>query len=426
MRPIVIKQMRGLNTSRARLQLQPGEVGCLQNLRPRPFDNWAKRRGVETAIVQSDPVNGIFEWDFDEMVMPCFEAGGTFTFYPPNMTFTVTQGGSPVTITPDPSPVSDPLDPTGTGTAGGISFGVEQAMRVLQERVCRRGGSPLSWPDATRDADGNSVTTPCATVPLSTFYGSSSTAVKMPQTGLYRYDCHYVSGKPATLVQSVVDAADAEASQWLQVYPEGQASLTTFTSSTFWGGSKPTATNANYAAVLAQAREAMRGLMYYAAGASITSVNTRNGVAYVEATCGSAKALAQGLFAIASWSSATHDIGVSEATSDDGGSFSASVDRWRGKVTKDLSAFKSASGACFLKASPQDDGFSNTSECPVTADAKYHLWQGVTVGQVVTSDYINDNDTAPSFSSDCPVSGVAKGWSLTPTIILFFNFTYAA
>jgi hypothetical protein len=427
MRPIVIKEMRGLNTSRARLQLQPGEAGCLQNVRPNLTDNWGKRRGCETSAIRDDPVNGIYEWDFDEIVMPCVQVGDALQFFPPDISYTVTQGGQPVIVTPTPTPMPDPLDPTGTGTAAGISFGVEQAMRALQERVCRRGGSPLSWPDGTRDAEGNSVTTLCVTVPLSTFYGAASTATDLPQPGLYRYDCYYRSGYAATLVQSVVDAADAECGQWLAVYPEGQASLTTFTSSTFWGGTKPTATAANYRTVLAQAREAIRGLMFYSVGGSLTEAYEKSS-GQSDTSCESAKALCL-LMWPSSWSSAAvAEAQISEWTAPDGspGIYDGLISRTRAKVTADLSAYKSANGACFLLASPKSGGFSNTSDCPVDADAKWHAWQGVTVGQVVTSDYINDNDAAPSFSSNCPIGGVTKGWTLTPSIILRFVFTYAA
>lgn len=423
---IVINEMRGLNTSRARLQLKPGEAGALQNVRQRPFDNWAKRKGVETALVQDDPVNGIFEWDMDEIVMGAYQTGGTLTFYPEIPITSTSVGGTVTTITPSPEPVYDPLDPTGTGTAGGISFGVEQAMRALQERVCRRGGSPINWPNAAYNASGGASSVVCATVPLSTFYGSSSTAVDMPQPGLYQYDCYYDSAYRTSLVQSVVDALDAEATVWLQVYPEGQTALTTFTSSTLWGGAKPTVTATNYLSVMAQVRTAMKGLMYYAAGASFTSQYTRETGSVVWPTCDEAKTESLSNWASATWNSGSGGCGVYEVTWNNVYvGKSVSQGRYRAKVTQDLSSFKSANGACFLKATAQAGGFSNTSDCPVTADAKYHQWQIVTVGQVVTSDYINNNDTPPSFSSDCPVTAITKGWTLTPTIILFFRFTYS-
>lgn len=429
MKPIIINQMRGLNTSRARLQLQPGEVGCLQNVRTRPFDNWAKRKGVDTSLVQDGAVNGIFEWDMDEIVMPCYQAGDTLTFFPVVPLTVESQGGSGVTsVTPDPLPPYDPLDPLGTQTSGAVSFGLEAAMRALQERVCRRGGTPIDWPNAVYDANGNSSTVVCATQPLSNFYGSASTAVDMPQQGLYRYDCYYSASYRTSLVQSVVNALDAEATLWLQVYPEGQSALTTFTSSTLWEtGSKPTATATNYMTVLGYVRNALKGLKYFAAGASWTDGGEASGGSSGQASCDDAKTAATAAWG--SFVSGNPFVYTRVVTSRDNFTtlYSAAIIRERARATSDLSSYKSGTAALFLKSSAYTGGYSNESSCPVTADGNWHIKSSATVGSVWTGSLLNDNSSPPSFTTmGCPFNGATQGWSLTPTVIILFRFTYPA
>ncbi len=78
---IVIKECKGINATRASLQLDKGEVPSLQNLRNRPFSNWSKRPGIEPVSDSSDPIMGIWELEFDNIVIPIFQNGATLNFF---------------------------------------------------------------------------------------------------------------------------------------------------------------------------------------------------------------------------------------------------------------------------------------------------------------------------------------------------------
>lgn len=437
---IVINEMRGLNTSRARLQLKPGEAGTLQNVRQRPFDNWAKRKGVETALVQDDPVNGIFEWDMDEIVMGMYEAGGTLTFYPEIPITATTVGGTVTTITPSPEPVYDPLDPTGTGTAGGISFGIEQAMRALQERVVRRGGSAYTWPDGQRDAAGNTVTTPVATQPLSNYYGSATTATQFPQNGLYRYDCHYISNYAVTLVQSVIDRLDAECTVWLATDPEGQASLTTYTSSTFWNGVKPTATPANYKSILAEfwvylpklkafsvtGTQVGRGGGTLDFGSSAGGPNSTSGPGACATSVSATQTEYQNYGTVWGAAGPITVYGFSKRYLN--GVAESQALRIRGYATADLSAFKSGSAGIYLLLGIPGHGGNvlTAGQSPVvTADSKFHLYESSALGSTYTSSLLGDGGV-PTIVADCNISApFGTGWYVQYVIAAVVpRFTY--
>lgn len=120
-----------MNATKAALQLPAGDVPLLQNVRARPFHNWAKRRGIETAGIYDSPVNGIFELELDGLIIPIFQSGAALTFFP-----TVTTASFP--NTPDPYRLGDgrtslAIDPAGVdtlivGRTGGVSSACSYAL----------------------------------------------------------------------------------------------------------------------------------------------------------------------------------------------------------------------------------------------------------------------------------------------------------
>lgn len=129
----VISELKGLNSTTASLQLKPGEVPNLQNLRTRPFYNWAKRQGVEGVTSKDGPILGVFEIDLDNIIIPLFIAGPTLTFFPD----LATESGS--LPNPDPNPTTNPLDPPA------VLFLIEPTMRAVSERYGRLNLNPADF-----------------------------------------------------------------------------------------------------------------------------------------------------------------------------------------------------------------------------------------------------------------------------------------
>lgn len=127
----ILKDLRGMNATKAALQLPPGDVPLLQNVRARPFHSWAKRRGIEPVDVYTSPINGIFELELDGLIIPIFQSGAALTFFP-----TVTSASLP--NTPDPYQLGDgrtslAIDPAGVNTliagrTGGASTSCSYAL----------------------------------------------------------------------------------------------------------------------------------------------------------------------------------------------------------------------------------------------------------------------------------------------------------
>lgn len=188
---LVINEMRGMNATRAKLQLKPGEIQFSQNLRGRPFDNWAKRRGIEAVSSDTSPIMGIFEIELDNIIIPIFQAGGTLTFFPNTGT---ASGSIP---TPSPYPVTDPLDPDGVGI---LIFLIEPIMRAITERRTLVNRPLIDWPKRLFDVNGpiGAIAHPSpgvytggqapATRPASDFYAGMAGNASVPINHFYQYD----------------------------------------------------------------------------------------------------------------------------------------------------------------------------------------------------------------------------------------------
>lgn len=79
---IVLKNLGGINTGKAPLLLGENQIGFLQNISPRPFQNYTKRNGVEWVSTSADPILGIFDIELDNVVIPFTASTTALTFFP--------------------------------------------------------------------------------------------------------------------------------------------------------------------------------------------------------------------------------------------------------------------------------------------------------------------------------------------------------
>lgn len=458
MAKIVLKDLRGINATKASLQLQPGETEFTQNIRNRPFFNWAKRRGVSTAIRQSSPVLGIFELEFDNMVVPVYQAGDTLTFFPsiPLMTGSANlndldDGGSssfPVIdpIYPDPFPSYDPISNSGV-----VLFRVEDAMRAVQERYLRAGLSGVSWPNREFDANGNAINEGAPEQARSLYYNGAVGNVQFPPNGFYQHDLYWhdqkngnpIGTRAAGLVNSIASNISDDTmllnyigvNSSYQPVVDGVASVGSIVRyatvagagvvSVWFAGAAPTATAANYRNVLFQCRRSIQLLLYISQ--SVTQVNTsgstpldtRNGGA-LNASYSTAQTQASSAWDSSSWAATgSPGIGLYEDMSI-AGTYQATLVNYRGKIKSDLSPFVAGSAAIYLRTSAALDGSSNSP--PTTADGTLHAYTTASVGSIYLSSTLAE--TKPSFTMVEPTTE-QRGWSIqegVAVIALQFNY----
>jgi hypothetical protein len=270
---VVLNKMLGINASKAKLQLQPGESDGLQNIRCRPFDNWVKRKGIEAISSQSDPINGIFEIELDNITIPLIQSGDTLTFFPDLSSANGSMG--------DPSSdsavfgSSDPLDPTGRRIA---LFLVEQTMRAIQDRRVTAGHSTFSWPNLIFAADGTQLN------------GNTGIAVSAyPANNLYGPDITYHDifyGNPAgtraaELVNSIIQCCLTTVgfNDYLDtdVPIEGASSVTLLDASSF--PSFGSATRSNYRQKLNNCKTGIRKMFAISRSPSQVNVEEKEGQA---------------------------------------------------------------------------------------------------------------------------------------------------
>lgn len=269
---VVLSKMLGINASKAKLQLQPGESDGLQNIRCRPFDNWVKRKGIEAISSQSDPINGIFEIELDNITIPLIQSGDTLTFFPDlssaNGTLSDLSSDSAVFGS------SDPLDPLGRRT---VLFLVEQTMRAIQDRRVTAGHTTFSWPNLIFAADGTQLN------------GNTGIAVSpYPANNLYGPDLTYHDifyGNPAgtraaALVNSIISCCIGVVNLNDYVNPdliEGQTGVTLYTTSIFPAAAS--ATRSNYRQKLNDCKTGIRKLTTIGRTPTQVSVESKTGTA---------------------------------------------------------------------------------------------------------------------------------------------------
>lgn len=455
---IVLKEMRGINAGKASLQLQPGETEFSQNVVGRPFHNWAKRRGVATAEIDSNPINGIFEAEFDNITIPFYQAGDTLTFFPVLPLITGSgnlndsdDGSTPSSLVidpiyPDPYPAYNPIDP-----GGAILFRIEEVMRTVQERALRVGLTGFTWPNRLYDSSGNSINESASTQLRSAYYSTATGSAQFPANSFYAYDLYWhdtKNGNPAgtraaVLVNAIVSAINTSAflNQYLAVtssyqpYIEGQAdpyyydtATSGFYISVWTAGSAPTATAANYRQVLGQCRDAVRRLLFTFASASQVNItgsgNLENRIGTGNgASCSDSQTLAGTAWDSASWTLNGPGTFINQTESVDSATPQSTISANRGKVLCDLTPYIAGTGYFFLKVEPNSGTSSNSP--PVTADNLYHQYAtSIAVGASRLSPELGNSK--PTFSIVCPDSG-SRGWILANQLgVIQLQFNYVS
>ena len=261
MAKIVINDFRGINSTRASLQLKPGEFESSQNFRSRPYTNYTRRQGIDPVSVQTSPVMGIFEIDLDNITIPITQAGSSLEFFPPT--------GSPETgPTPSVYPPSDPLDPGGNRI---FIFPIEQAMRAIQDRRVTAGHAVVSWPNITFNSAGQIINQAVSSYPANGTYG--------PDMAYYDiYNGVPVGTKAAALVNNVLSACISTVgfNDWIEEI-DGETTVQTYDSTIFPSASS--ATFANFRTVFANLKTGIRLLTTIKSQATQTEVEVRSGTA---------------------------------------------------------------------------------------------------------------------------------------------------
>jgi hypothetical protein len=277
---LLLKKMVGLNASKAKLQLQPGEMGNYQNVRSRPFDNWVKRSGIEAVSSQDSPINGIFELELDNITIPIIQSGDTLVFYPD----LASENGSFNNPSSDQAVfgVTDPLDPNNSHTA---IFNIEQTMRAIQDRRVVAGHSAFSWPNLIFAQDGTLLN------------GNTGIAVSSyPANNLYGPDLAYHDiyyGNPAgtraaALINQIISCCrdTVDLNDWLDTTTglENHSSVTLLTSVIF--PALGSATRGNYQSKLNSCKVGIRDLIAIRRSPTQTSAESKSGEAQTS-NCGS-------------------------------------------------------------------------------------------------------------------------------------------
>jgi len=411
---IVMDVLGGVNTSRGELQLPPGEVSALQNVRGGLFGNWSKREGVENVTSFTNPVLGIFDLEFDTITIPVFVSGSTLTFFPN----TATASGSLPTA--DPYNGDDPLDPDTVRTSLLL---IEPTMRAINERFGRIPLNGVTWPNRLFDSTGYIGPTgeAPATIAASTFYPTALGNLSMPVNNFYQYDLAQhdaYHGNPAgtratALVNAIIDALDQSQvmiTRYVRAI-QGEASVRFYDNSTL---PKPSAaTTGTYRKRLSDCKVAVRKLT----ALSIAASQVNRAVKLVEGQslvgCDAAKSTCQTNWNSASFTSPYNsEIRQHTREGNNGVTYKASVDTVKGQIQVDLSNYSSGTATIYLFLS-STGGYLNGLQTPTgTNNDVWGAWQSATVGGVYTSSVVTHSDTFPGFIGTCSggIDTNSGGW----------------
>ncbi len=430
---IVLNKLRGVNTTRAELLLEPGVASFSQNVRNRPLTDWVKRNGIEAVSSGADPIMGIFDVELDGIIIPIIQQGANLTFYPNLATDELPN--------PDPYPPFDPLDASGNF----VLFLVEPTMRAVQERTLRIGRAALTWPNIIFNQDGSLTNpgSPTTGVTIQSIYPNSlqncanyfpATAGQavFPGNNIYKYDLAYYDqyfAAPrgtyaASLVNSIVTwLTDTTNGPLVPVAvppvsyiisnPEGASSVSSYLATTTNIGVPSAATTSNYGSTLVAAKAALRLLNAIAItgraysdtfGIGITqkreateSVGQTSSIAVAKASCTTN-------YAAASYVSDGEFIGSTEQLSGSPPNQHAYLANYKGRLYVDLTNYAGSAGYFYVKCSAVGGG-SNSP--PFTADGLLHYQFAVTPGTINTSGILGDQTTAFTISVNS-----TKGWSI--------------
>ena len=445
--------MKGLNTTRASLQLQKGEVENLQNLRTRPFLNWSKRKGVFPISSSPTPILGIFDLEFDQLVIPLFIAGDTLTFYPSTLTFPVGQindreypdslpsqgglgGGGATVVGLDPYASDDPLDEDESRT---VLFLLEPTMRAVQERGLRVPVLSFTWPNRVFDEFGNAINEAPPTQPNADYYPGAVGSSQFPPNNFYKHDLAWndlKNGNPsgtraAELINTIIAALNTPglASSYVRLI-EGQSSTVDWAINIpQWPldtTGSPSASPVTFRQMLVKCKQAVRLLEAieittsgYQGQESKTLLD--DAVSFV--SCAIALSDMTTLYLADPYFAEGIGPQVTEFSSFDGvNEWKARLNNTRAYFTANLTAYPNAPTNIYLKVNPQTAGSSNSP--PTTADSLFHIFATGTGGGTYTSPLIGNQTAAFSFSS-CPIGGQTKGWGLVDQVaIVFPKFFY--
>jgi hypothetical protein len=157
---VIIDKLRGVNSTKASLQLAPGDFQWLQNVRQRPVVNFAKRPGVETVTSVDNPVMGIASFEFDNgLVVPIWLSEKTLTFFPD--VANLANGTNP--LNPTPTANGSALDTNGSYVrnaqpgGGGCTWsvaptGFSVAVEGASDTATLTTGMGCSWDVASSDS----------------------------------------------------------------------------------------------------------------------------------------------------------------------------------------------------------------------------------------------------------------------------------
>lgn len=448
---IPIADMKGLNTTLAQLQLPPGEFVNLQNVRGRPFHNLAKRKGVEPVTSSTSAIQGIFDIELDDIIIPIFQQGGTLTFFPG-------YASGSVPNTPDPFPDPNPL-------GGSVGFLIEPTMRALQERymLAQSTGGSLAWPNRLFDQAGNAINQAIPTTSFTYRVGFSANA-QFPADKFYQYDLFWYDRKhgvpagtrKAQLVNSVRSNLDQTAFVWVgaSLYVdsiEGQANTVYLTNATLPLPAVATFGTAGFR--LEDCKSAIRKLTILTPRNGSGSVpnwinagfqglinpatfqDNRSGVSSgASVTCPAAKTEAFNNWLAASWSAGGSSTVAARIMEQSDSATAFEYDSLRSHLLVDLTTLPGTwSAGVYFKITPTATGtdplfggYSNNP--PVTADNAFHIFGTPTCGISSFSTTLGGDNPATTIGG-CPVTPTqSKGWQIkvadyvVATAPVFSNF----
>lgn len=102
--------------------------------------------------------------------------------------------------------------------------------------------------------------------------------------------------------------------------------------------------------------------------------------------------------------------------------FDAMLRRWRSRVSVSLTAY-TGSANVYLKLVPYGNSSNPPSSPDIPVDSMYHRLSETQAGGVWTSEMLNDDDSPPEFTSDCPLGRRNGGWYLADSrAVILGNF----
>lgn len=410
---LTIKKFKGINSTKAALQLQTGEIPFLQNFRGRPFDNLSKRRGVEPSSTQTGPVQGIFDLEFDGLIMPMFIVNGTLQFYPSTATVTWPD--------PDSRPFQYPLNSANVGTA----LLVEPSMRAIQERAIRAADTPITWPNIIFNASGGKLNGNTGIAPasqnISDYFPSGVGTAQFPVDKCYQYDMQYHDasfGNPtgtraAFLVNEIWDAISDEA-PFYHTEPEGDSATSISSYDDVTIGLPSPASVATYRQTLTNMKPCIRLMTNVIVNGVLVDCEFRDGNIYMtspEPTCVDAQNAAVTLYNANSYSAGS-TILFEEAMDETGGDYEASIANERGKFQVDLTDYPGTSATIYASAvgTLLQPAFN---PCFILVDGNLRAVTTVTPGALATTGLYGGTPTL-TFSV-CPPPDYTRSWQINPT-----------